>query len=86
MQKSLKCNLLEQLLEFEKEYKPYEYNEERLVRYYNAHPHLLISLLLTQARELLDEWRVTSADVADLEEELLLCKEARRYDEGYTED
>ena len=78
MQKSLKCNLLKKLLEFEKEYKPYEYNEERLVRHYNTHPHLLISLLLTQARELLDEWRVTSADVADLEEELLLCKEARR--------
>ena len=82
MQKSLKCNLLEQLLEFEKEYKPYGYNEERLVRYYNAHPHLLISLLLSQARELLDECRAMSADIADLEEELLLCKEAPAEDYG----
>lgn len=67
--------LLEQLLEFEKEYKPYEYDEERLVQYYNTRPHSLISLLLAQAKELLDECRVMSADIADFEEALLLYKE-----------
>lgn len=66
--------LLEELLKFEKEYKPYEYNEEKLRQDYDQNPQFLISLLLVQAKRLLDEWRVADADAVDLEEELLLYK------------